>query len=114
MSEQLLGRFEVAGRVEDALTGGVPCLVHPFAAGRTGRDDPGPLEAGVPPVPSASNKEYPDFLGKSSGTGPVEATRSEESCLVGLAGHLLDDHLRGLCCHLYPAHGQVQRCSASR
>ena len=53
MTEQLLGCFQVPGRVEHALAGGVPRLVHPLAAGRSRLDDPGPLEAAVPPVVEA-------------------------------------------------------------
>jgi hypothetical protein len=49
VAEKLLGGFEVPGHVEDSLAGGVTGLVHPLAAARAGGDDPGALEASVPP-----------------------------------------------------------------
>jgi hypothetical protein len=49
VAEKLLGGFEVSGHVEDPLAGGVTGLVHPLAAAGTGGDDPGALEASVPP-----------------------------------------------------------------
>ena len=41
--------FRLPRVVEDALAGGVPGLVHPFARRLAGCDDPGPFEASVPP-----------------------------------------------------------------
>jgi hypothetical protein len=41
MPEQLLRCLQVPGRVEDALSRGVPRLVHPLAAGRSRLDDSG-------------------------------------------------------------------------
>ena len=53
VAEQLLNSLEVACLVEHALTGGVPGLVHPLAAGRPFRDHAGVFEALVPPVMEA-------------------------------------------------------------